>query len=595
LNDLFEFNAANTSFNLVHRESQDGSVPTPRYAFGFAASPHGKAYVFGGKAFSKRDTVSWVTVKGGFDALDSSTRTMALANDDLWELDLHSKIWSELSQSMFVDLRCNSEGFVGDDAYDGSYEMNTGPNYNEGFFGDGACDKGCDNVTDYYVATHGFCENYAGMSDFALVYQPGGSLRFLGGFWGTTWALGGGSRYRKSVSGRGLLAWGEYTPASRTWRLWNESQTLTTCRDIEVSRTHTDTHVARTPKHAHVRTHASPRTHTHTHNHSHASISPISFLHTHKLSLSHTHTYTHTQVWIMPLPSFEPTECDLGRFGHLVHYSCSEHPFQQLCCECGGGVPLSPPLPVRTIVHDGPVDEYNRPFHYGLTDVGDSVSMTVVGDSDGLIHVLAERSATGTDSSDVVPVFERWTQATGWSLATVTTAVSTVALPPPVEFYGATVCGASVYVFGGGTVASERWVDSDGKNMSVQMPRWSERGCDLPYHKLYAWDQGRDWASDSFAKPDTITTRYGHAMASMGHHVFLFGGTHGNLDNTHADAERSCDHCDRTDGVGCGIPVDNRDLVQDRDVQPQSNSHWIELESRQKWWGVKYGAKRKKH
>ena len=549
-------------------------MPTPRYAFGFAASPHGKAYVFGGKAFSKKDTGSWVTMEGGYGSIAPQTRGLALANDDLWELDLHLKNWSQLSQSMYFGLGCHHFG----------QQLMILPGESV-LSAETRCENGCDAVTDYYLATHGFCENYAGMSDFALVYQPGGSLRFLGGFWGTTWALGGGSRYRKSVSGRGLLAWGEYTPASRTWRLWNESQTLTTCRDIEVSRTHTDTHVARTPKHAHVRTHASPRTHTHTHNHSHASISPISFLHTHKLSLSLTHTYTHTQVWIMPLPSFDLTECDLGRFGHLVHYSCSEHPFQQLCCECGGGVPLSPPLPVRTIVHDGPVDEYNRPFHYGLTDVGDSVSMTVVGDSDGLIHVLAERSATGTDSSDVVPVFERWTQATGWSLATVTTAVSTVALPPPVEFFGATVCGASVYVFGGGTVA-------------LSIPRWSERGCDLPYHKLYAWDQGRDWASDSFAKPDTITTRYGHAMASMGHHVFLFGGTHGNLDNTQADAERSCDHCDRTDGVGCGIPVDNRDLVQVRDsvpvtdLQPQSNS---DLESRHKWWGVKNGAKRKKH
>ena len=59
--------------------------------------------------------------------------------------------------------------------------------------------------------------------------------------------------------------------------------------------THTDTHVARTPTHAHVRTHASPRTHTHTHTQSLPRIYVPHLLptHTHSLSLSHTHTHAH--------------------------------------------------------------------------------------------------------------------------------------------------------------------------------------------------------------------------------------------------------------------------------------------------------------
>ena len=215
--------------------------------------------------------------------------------------------------------------------------------------------------------------------------------------------------------------------------------------------------------------------------------------------------------------------------------------------------------PNRVLAYDGPVDvNVAEPYEYGFTAAGDLVSMTAVGDSDGSIRFLAGRFDFFVSnepvpvlfaSNEPVPVLEHWIQGSWSSMIGDTvdcgeqqqqSGTDVGNLPNPVAFFGATVSGTSLYVFGGGNGCGDRYC-SNGlwhEQYSYTYVRSNASGSTsestfvrLDY--LHSWDQGRDWAFDLYAKPENMTNRYGHAMASMGDHVFLFGGTHGNLDATH--------------------------------------------------------------
>ena len=185
LNDLFLFNVTTTSLDLIDVAS---AVPSERYAFGFAGA-QGKAYLLGGKAFIKADTVSWVEKMGGFSNLNENARVLSIANDDLWEFDLQLRGWSRLSESMAFDLQCEDHPFEYYDA--SSLETASMAHYNWYFF----------------------CENYPGMSEFALIYQPSGRLRFVGGH---------------SSGNSGVHVWGEFNLQTLSWSLGAEKDSFIT-------------------------------------------------------------------------------------------------------------------------------------------------------------------------------------------------------------------------------------------------------------------------------------------------------------------------------------------------------------------------------
>ena len=382
MNDLFLFDAANTSFNLIDVGSHaNNSCPSPRYSFGFAASPHGKVYAFGGKALKKSATASWVQRQGGFNGLSPNIKVLNIANDDLWEFDIHIKVWSQLSGSIYYDLNCDTEvlsGATGEPSF----------------------------------LSHYFCEDYAGMSHFALVYQPSGSLRFLGGQWSVPSFVSGGK-----------LVWGEYNVSAKSWKL------------------------------------------------------------------SQGGTYQ------------GPTQTYGVEMTRLT----------------GSGI------------YDGPPQTY-----------GDE--MTAVGDDTGRIFVLADLMADGSSA------WERWVQGK-WAPPVTTSSVTSVqGLPYAVTFFGASVCGGSLYFFGGGREnGMYRWYESathsvktmnneasaaepDTNSMSGGPPStWVAENVDF-----YAWDQV-SWNRTKWQVPFKL--RYGHGMTSTDNQIFIYGGTYGNLDNTHPDVK----------------------------------------------------------
>jgi hypothetical protein len=61
LNDLYRFSAAANNWTAL---SPSGSGPSPRYAMGFAATPDGMLYVFGGTSGSGIESLR-VGVGGG--------------------------------------------------------------------------------------------------------------------------------------------------------------------------------------------------------------------------------------------------------------------------------------------------------------------------------------------------------------------------------------------------------------------------------------------------------------------------------------------------------------------------------------------------
>ena len=114
---------------------------------------------------------------------------LSIANDDLWEFDLQLRGWSRLSESMAFDLQCEDHPFEYYDA--SSLETASMAHYNWYFF----------------------CENYPGMSEFALIYQPSGRLRFVGGH---------------SSGNSGVHVWGEFNLQTLSWSLGAEKDSFIT-------------------------------------------------------------------------------------------------------------------------------------------------------------------------------------------------------------------------------------------------------------------------------------------------------------------------------------------------------------------------------
>ena len=54
LNDVYRFSPAANTWTAL---SPSGSAPSPRYGMGFAATPDGMLYVFGGNATGKRGVI----------------------------------------------------------------------------------------------------------------------------------------------------------------------------------------------------------------------------------------------------------------------------------------------------------------------------------------------------------------------------------------------------------------------------------------------------------------------------------------------------------------------------------------------------------
>jgi hypothetical protein len=134
--------------------------------------------------------VSWVEKWGGFSRLHESLRVLSIANDDLWEFDLQLRSWSRLSESMWFDLQCDSLHSV--ERYDASsLETASMAQYNWNYF----------------------CEDFSGMSEFALIYQPSGRLRFVGGH---------------SSRNNGVHVWGEYNLQTQSWSLGAEKDSFIT-------------------------------------------------------------------------------------------------------------------------------------------------------------------------------------------------------------------------------------------------------------------------------------------------------------------------------------------------------------------------------
>jgi hypothetical protein len=147
-------------------------------------------------------------------------------------------------------------------------------------------------------------------------------------------------------------------------------------------------------------------------------------------------------------------------------------------------------------------------------------AMAAAGNLEGSIFVLS-----GLNDGSVVweqQVQGTWiSQTTSWGpqgSGSITTYLDDFfGFTDTVTFCSASMCGGSLYAFGGGVHDT-----AGGKFEEKQQ---------VP---LLAWDEG--WMQRPVI--DTpFRNRYGHGMTATTDHIFLFGGTFGNLDNTHPNSE----------------------------------------------------------
>ena len=95
-------------------------------------------------------------------------------------------------------------------------------------------------------------------------------------------------------------------------------------------------------------------------------------------------------------------------------------------------------------------------------------------------------------------------------------------------FFGATPCIQGLCVFGGGMQGGDRWRE-----------RYSDEAPLGGIQDLIYYDQDLKWKkSQADIASLGIQNRYGHSMVSTGTQVYIFGGTRGNIDNTHPDADQ---------------------------------------------------------
>jgi len=169
------------------------------------------------------------------------------------------------------------------------------------------------------------------------------------------------------------------------------------------------------------------------------------------------------------------------------------------------------------IVYDGPTLGRDYP-HFGTY----TQAMAAAGNLEGSIFVLS-----GLNDGSVVweqQVQGTWiSQTTSWGpqgSGSITTYLDDFfVLTDTVTFCSASMCGGSLYAFGGGVhdTAGGRFQEG-ALQMQVPLLRWDEY-----------WMQ-RPWVDTPFRN------RYGHGMTATTDHIFIFGGTFGNLDNTHPNS-----------------------------------------------------------
>ena len=90
-------------------------------------------------------------------------------------------------------------------------------------------------------------------------------------------------------------------------------------------------------------------------------------------------------------------------------------------------------------------------------------------------------------------------------------------------FHGAAVCGGRLYVSGGGAANSERWGEAGSSDNPMSL---------VVYDMTMAWSR-EEYQDEPSAPPPR--SRYGHGTVATAEpkQLFVFGGTYGNIDNTH--------------------------------------------------------------
>ena len=199
------------------------------------------------------------------------------------------------------------------------------------------------------------------------------------------------------------------------------------------------------------------------------------------------------------------------------------------------------------IVYDGPTLGRDYP-HFGRY----TQAMAAAGNLEGSIFVLS-----GLNDGSVVweqQVQGTWiSQTTSWGpqgSGSITTYLDDFfLLTDTVTFCSATMCGGSLYAFGGGVhvTSGGRFEEGRGRDRDQQIP-------------LLGWDE--DWMQRPVI--DTpFRNRYGHGMTATTDQIFIFGGTFGNLDNSHSDSENGDWSRDNRMVNGCPVRCEESQTCSD--------------------------------
>jgi len=183
----------------------------------------------------------------------------------------------------------------------------------------------------------------------------------------------------------------------------------------------------------------------------------------------------------------------------------------------------------------GPQQRYFMPDRYTGPKFRTAGAMqknpAAVSDADGNIFLLAQVGSDGGASKwDQLKYIKRL-EKYSWGGTTVSQIdVSNIGAT---LFFGATNCSQGLCVFGGGSggnngIWRERYgitqdiVDSDG----------------IP--ELIYYNQDLQWQmKKSNLEKKGIRNRYGHSMVSTDSRIYIFGGTHGNIDNSYSSSDAS--------------------------------------------------------
>ena len=143
-------------------------------------------------------------------------------------------------------------------------------------------------------------------------------------------------------------------------------------------------------------------------------------------------------------------------------------------------------------------------------------------------------------------------------------------------FGGAAVSGDSLYFFGGFQSTGEQ-----NHNYCSNDYNWDKQISGTKF--LHEWRQNENWKYAAWPVAWDMKCRYGHGVASTTHQVFIFGGTHGNLDNTHPQIDEDIQY---NPEPGSQAIMDNRIMIG-----PSEYLLWdAKISIEQNKMGVKNGA-----